>query len=68
MIKCPSCSALLYSRTSGFCPECKSPLPDDLRLSDDEKQKRDDEAERLKQMTVDLKDRSKKKGILKRFV
>jgi threonine synthase len=68
MIKCPSCSALLYSRISGICPECKSPLPQDLRLSEDEKRKRDDEVERLKQMTVDLKDKSKKKGLIKRFL
>jgi hypothetical protein len=68
MIKCPSCSALLYSRTSGFCPECKASLPQDLRLNDDEKRKREFEGERLRQMAADLQDKSKKKGLIKRFL
>lgn len=67
MLTCPACSAFLYSRTSGICPECGSPLPQDLQLSDEEKKLRDAEGERLRQMTADLQDKSKKKGGLKKF-
>lgn len=30
---CPKCQAVLYSRARGICPECKAPLPDNLRLT-----------------------------------
>jgi predicted amidophosphoribosyltransferase len=68
MVKCPSCSALLYSRTSGICPECKSPLPQDLQLSQEEKQNRKFEGERLRQMAADMQEKSKKKGLIRRFL
>jgi hypothetical protein len=67
MLTCPVCSALLYSRTSGICPECKSPLPLELQLSDDEKKQRNTEGKLLRQRVVDLQDKSKKKGGLKSF-
>ena len=62
MIKCPSCSALLYSRTSGICPECKTALPQDMQLSMEEKIQQKMEQEKFKLMVGDLKDSSRKKG------
>ncbi|MBN2036465.1 MAG: hypothetical protein JW768_06955 [Chitinispirillaceae bacterium] len=66
--KCPACSAPIYSRTSGICPECRSPLPGGLLLSEEEKRNRSIENEKLKQMVSEMQDKSKKKGVLKRFL
>jgi hypothetical protein len=68
MIKCPSCSRLLYSRSSGFCPECKALLPKDLQLNDEEKKKQTIDRENLKLMVVNLQEKSKKKGLIGRFL
>lgn len=59
---------MLYSRTSGFCPECKTELPKELQLSADEKQHQVLEREKFKLMVGDLQDKSKKKGLLRRII
>jgi DNA-directed RNA polymerase subunit M/transcription elongation factor TFIIS len=68
ILKCPSCSAILYSRTSGICPECLTPLPKEFRLTDEEKTHREIEKEKLKVMVTVIQDTSKKKGMFKRFL
>jgi hypothetical protein len=65
MIKCPSCNAILYSRTSGACSECHAPLPKEMQPTEEEKKLRDAEYKMMKIWVEQAKEKASKNPIKK---
>ncbi len=47
-MNCPACDAVIYSRRSGRCGVCGVELPEDLLFSDEQREKIEDQMERMK--------------------
>ena len=47
-MNCPTCDAVIYSRRSGLCGVCGAKLPDELLFSSEQREKLEDQMERMK--------------------
>jgi hypothetical protein len=60
--KCPSCNAILYSRMSGICPECRNRIPPELLPTEEEKLALKRDNEKMRNWVADEKEKRKKKS------